>query len=72
MNDFWARLFDSPETLGIMLPIVAVVLVAIIIVVKKVFDHRERMAMIERGIHPDCPPEDEQVKQELPAKGGVL
>ena len=56
----WARLLD-PDVLGIVLAIVCVVAVVIsattIGIVKMVHKHSERMAMIEHGIDPDCPPE---------------
>lgn len=45
------------ETLALMIPVVAIVSVflvgGILGLTKLVFRHRERMAMIERGIHPD-------------------
>jgi hypothetical protein len=62
MSDFFYRLLDKPDILGVMIPILAIVGVITYAIVRKVFLHRERMAMIERGIHPDYPPEDEEVK----------
>jgi hypothetical protein len=59
MEPVWTRIFDHPEIIGVMLPVVGVIAFAIIIILKSLIRHRERMAMIERGIHPDCPPEDE-------------
>jgi hypothetical protein len=53
----------QPNILPLMIPIVAIVGGVTIVIVKKVFSHRERMAMIERGINPDYPPEDEEVNQ---------
>ena len=52
-SSFWSRLLDKPDILGVMIPILGIIAFLIIIIVKKVFAHRERMAMIERGIHPD-------------------
>jgi hypothetical protein len=53
------------ETIGLMIPIIAIVSVflcgVILGLTKFIFRHRERMAMIERGMHPDLvePEEDE-------------
>jgi hypothetical protein len=58
-NDIWSRLL-SEDILPILIPIVAIMAGAIIVIAKKAFTHRERMAMIERGIHPDYPPENEE------------
>ena len=45
------------ETLALLIPIVAIVSVflvgGILGLTKLIFRHRERMAMIERGMHPD-------------------
>ena len=60
---FWQQLIDKPDLLAtfmfFLVPIVAIISGVTFVIVKKVFAHRERMAMIERGIHPDYPPEDE-------------
>jgi hypothetical protein len=54
-------------TLAMMIPIIAIVSVflvgGILGLTKLIFRHRERMAMIERGMHPDLvePEEDESV-----------
>ena len=60
-NDIWSRLL-SEDILPILIPIVAIIAGATVVIVKKVFTHRERMAMIERGIHPDYPPDDGEKK----------
>jgi hypothetical protein len=65
-NHIWSRLL-SEDVLPLLLPIVGIVSITIAVIVKKVFAHRERMAMIERGIHPDYPPENEE-KQNPPSK----
>ena len=54
----WQQLF-SPEVIVFAIPIVAIIVGGVIAIVKIVIAHRERMAMIERGIHPDHPPDDE-------------
>ncbi len=55
----------GPDQLALMIPVVAIVSVflvgGILGLTKLIFHHRERMAMIERGMHPDLiePEEDE-------------
>ena len=51
----------NPAILGIMIPIVAVVTAGTVILARVWMRHRERMAMIEMGMHPDHP-EDEHVE----------
>jgi hypothetical protein len=52
------------ETLALMIPIVAIVSVfvvgGILGLTKLIFRHRERMAMIERGMHPDLVEREEE------------
>lgn len=50
-------LLGRPETLVFMIPIVAIVVGGIVALTKQWIRHRERMAMIERGMHPDFPDE---------------
>ncbi len=59
-NDNWSQLLSV--ILPVLIPVVAVVSITTIVIVKKAFTHRERMAMIERGIHPDYPPENEEIQ----------
>ena len=47
------------DILPLFIPIVAILVGGVIVVVKVAASHRERMAMIEQGIHPDHPPEVE-------------
>jgi hypothetical protein len=55
---------SHPGRLAIMIPIVLIVSGAITTIVKRVIVHRERMALIEMGLHPDYPPEEgSQVSQ---------
>jgi len=58
----WLSLLARPETLVFAIPIVAILVGGIVIVAKLLIRHRERMAMIERGMHPDHPkkPSDPQ------------
>ena len=64
----WSQHLFDEDTLAVMIPIVAVLVVGIvggtIAVVKLVVRHRERMAMIEQGLHPDYPPEVEDSEEE--------
>ncbi len=52
------------ETLALMIPIVAIVSVflvgGILGMTRLIFRHRERMAMIERGMHPDLLADEEK------------
>jgi hypothetical protein len=60
----WSRLFEQPDTLYVLLSVVAIVAgaVVLVVIVKFLITHRERMAMIKHGIHPDYPPDDIDVK----------
>ena len=66
MEESWIRLFSRPDTLVLMIPIVAILVGGIITIVKLLVRHRERMTMIEHGIHPDYRaeelPEDEDME----------
>jgi uncharacterized membrane protein (DUF106 family) len=53
----WLEFVSRPEALVFLIPIVAILVGGIISITKKLIHHRERMAMIERGMHPDFPPE---------------
>ena len=48
----------SSATLPFLIPIVAIIVGGVVVVVKILIRHQERMAMIDRGMHPDHPPED--------------
>ena len=62
MNQTWARVLTDPATLSIFMvfaiPIVAIVCGSIKAIVKMIINHRERMGLIQHGIHPDYPPEE--------------
>ncbi len=49
----------NPGVIGSMIPIVAIVAGAAIALVVLWFRHRERIAMIEMGMHPDAKDPDE-------------
>ena len=53
-----ARRLLEPDVLGCMIPIVLIVMFGGVKIVKSLIVHRERMSLIEMGIHPDYPPED--------------
>jgi len=58
MEARWLKLFLEPETMIFLIPIVAILVGGIIAIAKLLIHHRERMTMIEHGIHPDYRPED--------------
>lgn len=47
----------QPEVLVFLIPITAILTGGAIALVKMLIRHRERLAMIEQGMHPDEPPE---------------
>ena len=53
----WQDLFQ-PRVLVFMIPIVAILVGGSIVITRMMIRHRERLAMIERGIHPDAPQHD--------------
>jgi hypothetical protein len=60
------------ETLPLMIPIVVIVVGGIVVIVVTVLHHRERMAMIERGLHPDDLPEEDDADQDPAARPGAF
>ena len=52
-------LISNPVFLALMIPIVAILVGGSITIVKLLISHHERMTLIDRGIHPDYPPKDE-------------
>lgn len=61
----------KPEVMALAVPILAIaiggILGAISIITKAILRHRERMAMIERGMHPDLV-EGEEIVEEPTAR----
>lgn len=55
----WERRLLEPDVLALAIPIVLIIVFATTKIIKSLIVHRERMAMIEHGIHPDFPPEDD-------------
>lgn len=50
----WNRLL-RPDVLWVLIPITAIVFHAVRLIIERQHAHQERMAMIERGLHPDDP-----------------
>ena len=53
----WIALFD-PAVVWVFIPIVAIVVGAMAKIIQRSQEHRERMAMIAAGLHPDYPPDE--------------
>lgn len=53
----WVFLFN-PAVVWVLIPIVAIVVGAIAKIIQRSQEHRERMAMIAAGLHPDYPPDE--------------
>jgi hypothetical protein len=68
MNEIVNRMFENPDIFYVLLSVVAIVISAIVVIViaKFLIIHRERMAMIRQGIHPDYPLVDDQTKRNPP------
>ncbi len=53
MTSEWFSIFRDPATLVFMIPISAILVGGVIEIARRIMRHRERMAMIERGMDPD-------------------
>ncbi|MBU0754443.1 MAG: hypothetical protein KJ645_04845 [Planctomycetes bacterium] len=51
--------FLRVEILALLIPIVAILVWGATTVCKMMLQHQERMSLIDRGIHPDYPPDEE-------------
>jgi hypothetical protein len=49
---------DVPGILALSIPIVAIIVFGVVVIARLLITHRERMTMIEMGMHPDYPPLD--------------
>jgi hypothetical protein len=58
-NGFDWQILFSPAIIWVFIPIVAILVGAIGSIIHKSQQHRERMAMIAAGMHPDYPPSEE-------------
>jgi hypothetical protein len=54
----WYDVFSNEDTLALMIPIVAILVGGIIAIAAMIIKHRERIAMIEQGVHPDYPQDE--------------
>jgi hypothetical protein len=54
----WFLLFN-PAVVWVLIPIVAILVGATAKIIQRSQEHRERMALIAAGLHPDYPPTDE-------------
>ena len=71
MMEWFKSISDlTPDQLALMVPIVGIVCLffvgGLLSLTKLVFRHRERMAMIEQGIHPDSLAAEEESKTPAP------
>ncbi|MHB8972225.1 MAG: hypothetical protein ACYC3X_22885 [Pirellulaceae bacterium] len=71
----WLRSLQMHEILvyGIVfcVPVLVIGSQAVVAIVKAVIKHRERMALIEQGLHPDWPPE-QPAEEEYPVRPSDL
>jgi hypothetical protein len=69
----WSDFLSRVDLLALMIPIVAIVVGGIVAIVVALIRHRERMAMIERGLYPpDDPPEEDDPEDEPTARPGAF
>ncbi|NQU25018.1 MAG: hypothetical protein HQ567_27345 [Candidatus Nealsonbacteria bacterium] len=61
----WNELL-KPETIVFVTGGLAIVIFGSVAIIKAMARHRERMAMIERGMHPDHPPDEEFAEHDPP------
>lgn len=57
---YWTEILDNPVALGCLVGIIAIITGGITSIVRMYIKHQERMAMIERGMHPDHPDDDRE------------
>ena len=58
----WFRMLQT-EVVVFLIPIVAIIAGATIKIVKMVHAHNERITMIQHGMHPDYPPENDGINK---------
>lgn len=54
----WNRLLQ-PDLIWVVIPVAAIIVGGVTAILAQIHKHRERQAMIEQGIHPDYPPDDQ-------------
>ena len=69
MPSNWLKVLTEPEIMVFAIPIIAILVGGILGITYLVMSHRERMAMIQHGIHPDYPPEEEEEEEEPETAG---
>jgi hypothetical protein len=62
----------SIPILALSIPIVAILVGGVVTIAKLLIRHRERMALIAMGIHPDFPPLDEEGSEAVAESGAPL
>lgn len=60
MSSDWLQVLTQPDVVVFAIPIIAILVGGILGITYLVMSHRERMTMIQHGIHPDYPPEEEE------------
>jgi hypothetical protein len=55
----WNRIL-RPDLIWVVIPVVAILVGGILAILQQIHRHQERKAMIEQGIHPDYPPEENE------------
>jgi hypothetical protein len=58
-NGFSWQILFSPAIIWVFIPITAIIVGSLATIIHKSQQHRERMAMIAAGMHPDYPPDEE-------------
>lgn len=66
----WMMLFN-PAVVWVLIPIVAILAGTIAKIIQRSQEHRERMAMIGAGLHPDFPPDEDPQEGEQDGWRGV-
>ncbi|TWU09024.1 hypothetical protein CA54_42640 [Symmachiella macrocystis] len=61
----WMNVISRPETLVFLVPITAILVFGLTGLVKILIKHRERMAMIEQGMHPDVEAHESVEQQDV-------
>jgi hypothetical protein len=56
----WPSFLNNPDCIVFVVPITFILIYGIMGMAKLCLRHRERMTMIERGMHPDHPPDPDK------------
>ena len=63
----WQFLFN-PAVIWVFIPITAIIVGTLGTIIHKSQQHRERMAMIAAGMHPDFPPDEDLAENDDPLR----